>query len=110
MADGGGVDQFIGDWVLGFKSMVFSQAGEGSATGGAEAATNFVAGFGWSEGTWTKLLNQIRRWLAFRAEEDWAVIPAFEGDVIAYIGYLSLDGKVGPVSVRHFVTAVSRCL
>lgn len=108
MADDRSGDRLLDDWVLGLKATVLARAGAGAATGGAEAAADLVAGSGWSEGTWKNRLSQVRRWLAFCDEDDRTARPASEGDVLAYIGYLSLDGRVGPVSARHYVSAVSR--
>lgn len=31
-----------------------------------------------------------------------------KGDVLAYISYLSIEGKVGPTYVRQYVTEISR--
>lgn len=67
-----------------------------------------MAGFGWSEGTWTIRLSQILKWLGFCNENDWAARLDSEGDVISYVGYFSIDGKLGPVSVRHDARKVSR--
>lgn len=64
--------------------------------------------YGWSEVKLTNRLNQVRRWLVFCEEDGTTAIPATEGDVLAYIGHLSLEGKVGLVSARHYVTAVSK--
>lgn len=110
MADGGGGDRFVGDWVLGLKTTVLARAGAETATGGAEVAADLVPGFGWNESRWMKRLSQcgMRRWLAFFDEYDRESRPASKGDVISYIVYFSQDGKVGPMLARHFVTAVSR--
>lgn len=92
--------------MLGMKATVLAKAGVNTTTGGAEAAADLLAGHGWSDGTWTNRLSQIRRWLAFCDEDERTART--EGDILAYIGYLSLDGKGGPVSARQYFTAVSR--
>lgn len=54
-------------------------------------------------------MTQLRKWLLFCDGEGRSPLPASEGDVLAYIGYLSLDGRVGPRSAHQYVTTVSRC-
>ena len=46
--------------------------------------------------------------VTFCDEEGREPLPASEGDVLAYVGYLSLEGRVGPSSARQYVSAVSR--
>lgn len=96
------------DWEVGIKATVLSKTGTGTATGGAEAAAELLAYYGWSDGTWRNRLSQLRRWMVFCDEDGRCPRPATEGDVLAYIGYLSIEGKVGPRSVRQYVTSISR--
>lgn len=67
-----------------------------------------LAEFGWAESTWANRLAQVRKWLTFCDEDGRDPLPAEEGDVLAFIGYLALEGRVGPQSVRQYVSAVSR--
>lgn len=54
------------------------------------------------------MTNQLLKWLVFCDEEGRQSLPAEEGDLLAFIGYLSLEGRVGPQSARQYVTSVSR--
>lgn len=76
--------------------------------GGAEAAADMLAEYGWSERTWKNRSSQLRKWIAFCDDEGRKALPAEEGDVLAFIGYLSLEGRVGPASAPQYVSAVSR--
>lgn len=95
-------------WQDGIRAAVLARAGFETATGGAEAAADILAEFGWAERTWTNRLAQVRKWLSFCEEDGRQALPAEEGDVLAYIGYLALEGWVGPRSVPQYVSAVSR--
>lgn len=64
--------------------------------------------YGYSENTWTNRVSQIRKWLAFCDEEGRVSLPATEGDVLAYTGYLSLHGRVSARSAPQYVSAVSQ--
>lgn len=44
----------------------------------------------------------------FCNEEGRSVLPAGEGDVLAFIGYLSLEGRVGPTLAGQYLSAISR--
>ena len=50
----------------------------------------------------------MRKWLRFCDEDDRCPLPAGEGDVLAYIGFLSLEGRLSSVSLPHYITAVSK--
>lgn len=95
-------------WKAGIATTVLHRAGAGQVTGGAEEAARLLQDYGWSSGTWTNRSSQLSRWLAFCDEEDRCPLPATEGDVLAYIGYLSLEGRVGATSLPQYVTAISR--
>lgn len=79
-----------------------------SVTGGAEEAADLLAERGWSKRTWSNQVSQVRKWLTFCEEEGRNPLPADEGDVLAYIGYLSLEGRVSAQSAPQYVSAVSR--
>lgn len=85
-----------------------ARSGTSAVTRVVEASANLVGGFGGSESTWTNCLSQIGTVFASFDEDDREARPASESDVIAYIGYLSLNGKMGPVSALEYVTEVSR--
>lgn len=67
-----------------------------------------LAEYSWTESTRKNLVSQLRKWLMFCEDEGRSALPASEGDVLAFIGYLSLEGRVGPRSARQYVTSVSR--
>lgn len=46
--------------------------------------------------------------MAFFYEDGSFPWSAKEGEILAYIGNISIEGKVGPKSVRQYVTAISR--
>lgn len=87
--------------------MVLAETGIGGVTGGGEAAADLLAEHAWADTTWRNRVSQLRRWLYFCEEEDRVALPADEGDVLAYVGFLSVTGTVGPTSARQYVSAVS---
>lgn len=95
-------------WELSIRETVLYLAWSLTTTGGAEAAEDLLAGYGWSYSTSVNSLSQIRKWWAFCDERGQSESLAGEGDFIRYIGYLSMEGKVGPKSDRQFFSAVSR--
>lgn len=50
---------------------------------------------------------RLRRWLAFCDAEGRQSLLAEKGDVLAYIGYLSLEVREDPRPARQYVTTVS---
>lgn len=78
------------------------------ATGGGVAAADLLAQDQWAESTWRNRASQLRRWLAFCDDDERVALPAEEGDVLAYIGFLSMEGRVAPRSARQYVSAVSQ--
>lgn len=52
--------------------------------------------------------NQIARWLRFCEKDVRSSLPAEEGDVLAYIGYLSLNGRIAPESLPRYLSAISQ--
>lgn len=99
-------DRVEAEWAEGLRAAVLAKAGW--REGGAVEAANLIVDFGWKSGTWKNRTSQIRKWLMFCDEEGRDSLPAGEGDVIAYVGYLSLEGRVSPASVPQYLSAVSR--
>lgn len=95
-------------WKEGIARTVLSRAGPGLATGGAEEAARLLRDYGWADCTWSNRTSQISKWLRFCDEDDRCPLPATEGDVLAYIGYLSLENRVGGTSLPQYISAVSR--
>lgn len=87
---------------------VLGKTGRNTETGGGEAAAQMLAGYGWADKTWSTRSSQVQKWLRFCDEDDRDPLPAEEGDVLAYIGFLSLEGRVGGTSLPQYVSAVSR--
>lgn len=51
--------------------------------------------------------SQVKKWFGFCEEDGRPKLGAAEGVVLAYIGYLHLEGRVGPTSIAQYVTPVS---
>lgn len=98
----------IEQWRAGLRDNVLRRTGRGTATGGGEAAAALLAEHKWTAGTWTNRVSQIKRWWAFCDEDGRVALPAEEGDVLAYIGFLTLEGKVASRSAKQYVSAVSQ--
>lgn len=102
-----GSDRVRDLWQVGIRQAVLSRAGEGR-TGAAQAAVYLLVGHGWASKTWNTCSSQVKTWLLFCDEEDRDQLPVTEGGVLAYLWYLFLEGRIGPSSVRQYVSAVSR--
>lgn len=50
----------------------------------------------------------MAKWMRFCDEDMRIPLPAEEGDVLAYVGYLAIEGKVSPESLPQYLSAVSR--
>lgn len=87
---------------------ILAVAGTGTATGGSEEAAQMLDGYSWSDSTWKNRLSKLRKWMKICEENGRSPMPATEGDFIAFIGYLSLNVKVGTVSARQYVTDILR--
>lgn len=87
---------------------MLSRAGFDSPTGGAQEAARLLSDHGWAASTWRNRSSQLKRWLAFCDEDGRDPIPATEGDVMAYVGFLSLEGRIASVSLPHYLSAISR--
>ncbi|PXF43355.1 hypothetical protein BWQ96_06918 [Gracilariopsis chorda] len=79
-----------------------------TGTGAKERAAELLAEYGWTDEKWKNRVSQLHKWLFFFDEEGRPALPAGEGEFMAYVGYLSLEGRVWPTSARHYVTTVSR--
>jgi hypothetical protein len=65
-----------------------------SATGGASVAADLLSHNFWSYNTWATRSSQWRKWVEFYEQDERSVFPASEGDILAYIGFLKLKGRV----------------
>lgn len=105
-------DRLRAEWATGLKMMVLSKAEEGYSGGmrtkGAERAASMLADYGWADRTWENRVSQLRKWVTFCDDEGRQMLPASEGDVLSYIGWLSIEGRVGSASAPQYVSAVSR--
>lgn len=102
------VAHISGPNVRGSFTMQFSASRAIQPTRGGEEAARLLSELGWAESTWTSRTSQLPRWLRFCDEDIMNPLPATEGDVMAYIGYLSIDGSVSPESLPQYLSAVSR--
>jgi integrase len=62
----------------------------------------------WSDNTRSTRSSQWRKWVGFCEQDDRLIFPASEGDVLAYIGFLKLEGSVSAASLPRYLSAVSR--
>ena len=92
----------------GIRATVLSRTGNRTATGGGEEAARILSDFGWASTTWNNRSSQLAKWLRFCDEDDRTPLPASEGDILAYIGYLSLEGRIGATSAPQYISAISR--
>lgn len=92
----------------GIAATLIADAGYGHATGGAEEAARLLADRGWSETAWSNRTPQIIKCLTFCDEDGRCPLPEDEGDILAYIGYLSVENRIGASSLPQFISAVSR--
>ena len=77
-------------------------------TPGGAAAADLLLAYGSAESTWKNRICQLRKWLLFCDEEGRLPLPATEGDILAYIGYLAAEGRVGPSSAKQYLPVISR--
>ena len=108
MAVGRSLDTVQADWVSEIYQAFLSRAWCDTPTGIPAEAARLIAKYGWAATIWRNRTSQIRKWLTFCDEDDRCPLPAEEGDVLAYIGYLSLEGRLSSVSLPHSITAVSK--
>jgi integrase len=62
----------------------------------------------WSGNTWATRSSQWRKWVGFCEQDDRNAFPATEGDVLAFVGFLKLEGKISSASLPQYLSAVSR--
>lgn len=62
----------------------------------------------WAERTWGTRESQWRKFVLFCEEDDRVAFPADEGTVLAYLGYLRMEGRVSGTSVAQYISAVAR--
>jgi hypothetical protein len=79
-----------------------------SATGGASVAADLLSQYCWSDNTWATRSIKWRNWVGFCEQDERRIFPASEGDVLAYIGFLKLEGRVSAASLPQYLSAVSR--
>lgn len=89
-------------WKVGILTAVLSRTGEGP-TGISQAAVDFLVSHGWEAETSVTRSTQLKKWLVFCDAEGRTPLPASEGDVLDYLGYMILEGRVVPTSVRQYV-------
>lgn len=63
---------------------------------------------GWVETIWSSRELQLSKWLHFCDEDLRSALPASTGDVLAYVGYLSIEGRISPASLPQYISAISR--
>jgi hypothetical protein len=74
-----------------------------SATGGASAAADLLSRHCWSGNTRVTRSRQWRKWVGFCEQDERSVFPASEGDVLAYIAFLKLEGKMSAASLPQYL-------
>lgn len=73
---------------------------------GAEEGAMMMYQYRWADKTWRKRLGQVRKWLRFCKEEGKEFLSPTEGDVLTYIGFFYLIGRVSARSAPQYVLAV----
>lgn len=81
--------------------MLGADGGLPTNTGSAEEAGRLLAKLGWGQSTWTTRASQVAKWLRFCNEDIRTPLSASEHDVIAYVWYLFLDGKISAESLTQ---------
>lgn len=89
----------------GIRDALLSRCGDEGETVSAQTAADLHSNYGGSGKTRANRSSHIKKWFAFCDEDERPLLAAKEADVLAYIGYLHLDG---PTSVAQYVTAISR--
>lgn len=92
----------------GILNAVLSRTGYSTTTGGGEEAARLLSEFTWAQSTWTTRASQIARWMRFCDEDMRSPLPAEEGDILAYVGFLSLEGRIKPESLPQYLSAISQ--
>lgn len=92
----------------GIEETVLRLEGTDTATGGSEDAARLLERHVCADTTFINRTSQVLRWIQFFDEDMRQPLPATEGDVLAFIGYLSLEGRVSGTFLPQYVSAVSR--
>jgi hypothetical protein len=100
-------DRTVAAWSAVIRDAVLTRTGA-SATGGARVAADLLSQQCWSGNTWATRSSQRRKWVGFCEQDERSVFPASEGDVLAYIEFLRLEGSVSAASLPQYLSAVSR--
>lgn len=69
---------------------------------------SLLSELGWLDSTWSARASQVAKWLHFCGEEIPNPFPDSEHYVLAYIGYLLLEGSVNATSLPQYISAVSQ--
>jgi hypothetical protein len=68
-------------------------------TGGADQARQLLEDFAWSTRTIESRSTQWKAYLEFCGHKERAIVPVNEGQLVAYVGWLSIEREVGRRSV-----------
>lgn len=64
----------------------------------------FIIGPWWAESSWKNRSSKVSKLLRFCDPYDRSEIPATEGDVLAYIGFISLAGRFSWKSIPQYLS------
>ncbi|KAI0563121.1 Integrase/recombinase [Gracilaria domingensis] len=81
------------------------------STGGrahAKRAAELVGQFGYARSTWTNRATQLTKWFNFCEEQGVTPLVDSDAQVVAFIGYLSHEGRISPSSLPHYLSAISK--
>lgn len=67
-----------------------------------------LAGYKWATTSWKNRSSKIFRWFCFWEAEQQDALPAEEGDALAYVGFLSVEGPVNPLPAKQHEMGVSQ--
>ena len=93
---------------IGMRTAVLTLTGYSTTTGGGEEAAELLSKYVWADTTVQTRWSQLKRWAQFCDEDMRPLLPATEGDILAFIGYLSLEGRISDTSLPQYISAVSR--
>lgn len=78
---------------------VLSLAGTSTGRGVARSVADLLADHSLSDSTWQSKSSQVVSWLRLCKDDDLFTLPAEEGSSLAYIEFLSLEGRIGGRSI-----------
>lgn len=93
-------------WRDGIRQAVLERSGYVTTTGGVEAAARLLSKLGGAETIWFARLSQMAKWLRFCDEGLRATVPAREGEILAYIGYLPLYYTVSGDALPQCISTI----